>query len=169
MRRVLFFLVPLAFLAATCLVAASFRGVAGRAAQPVAFDHARHAKEDLACLDCHKTAATGPYASLPRIATCKLCHEEAKGTSEDERRVREFLAKNEEIPWIQVNRMPGHVYFSHAVHVKLAAMDCSACHGDMAKATEPVTRSQVERLTMRRCMECHTEHGASNDCLACHK
>jgi hypothetical protein len=103
------------------------------------------------------------------MATCRLCHEEAKGDSADEKKVREYLEKQEEIPWVQVNRMPGHVYFSHAMHVKIGKMECSACHGDMAHATEPVTVSQVEKLGMRTCMQCHTERGASNDCLACHK
>jgi menaquinone reductase, multiheme cytochrome c subunit len=168
MRRVLLAL-PLTLLAATVPIAVSFREAVDTVRQPVGFDHARHAQEDLACIDCHKTAESAPYASLPRNATCRLCHEEAKGESVDEARVREYLEKGHEIPWVQVNRLPGHVYFSHAMHVKLGKMECSACHGDMAAATEPVTSSQIDRLTMGRCMDCHFERGASNDCLACHK
>jgi hypothetical protein len=48
-------------------------------------------------------------------------------------------------------------------------MECAACHGNMAAATTPVTTSQVDHLTMSRCMSCHSERSASNDCLACHK
>lgn len=158
-----------ALLAALLAVASPFRDDPRSTVQPIAFDHARHHAEDLGCLDCHKTAETGPYASLPRIASCLLCHQEPKGESAEEARVREYAERKEEIPWVQVNRMPGHVYFSHAVHVKLAKMDCAECHGDMSVAKEPVTVSQVEHLTMRSCMECHSEKGASNDCLACHK
>jgi menaquinone reductase, multiheme cytochrome c subunit len=167
MRRASF-VVPLVCLTATATVAVSFRGASHSVRQPIAFDHARHAK-DLTCLDCHKAAESTPYASLPKNATCRLCHEEAKGDSAEEKHVREYLEKNQEIPWIRVNRLPGHVYFSHAMHVKLGKLDCSECHGNMAQATEPVTASQIDRLTMRRCMECHAERGATNDCLACHK
>jgi len=160
---------PIAFLAAVLALARPFRRDEGSTVQPIAFDHARHHAEDLGCLDCHGTAESSPYAALPKIASCLLCHEEPKGDSPEEARVREFAERKEEIPWIQVNRMPGHVYFSHAVHVKLAKMDCAECHGDMSAATAPVSTSQIGHLTMRRCMECHAETGASNDCLACHK
>jgi len=168
MSRVLL-LFPLALLAATVTAAVSARFVPAGIAQPVGFDHARHAQEDLACLDCHRTAETSPHASLPRMSSCLVCHAEPKGESPEEAKLLEFVRKKEEVPWVQVNRMPGHVYFSHAVHVKLAQMECAACHGDMASMTSPVTASQVGNLTMQRCMECHVDKGASNDCLACHK
>ena len=137
--------------------------------QPIAFDHARHAEEDLGCLDCHAPAASGAYATLPLLSTCQLCHQEALGESAGEAKLMEYVERGEEIPWVQVNRMPGHVYFHHAAHVTLGEMECSECHGDMSLASEPPGASQVERLTMRRCMECHRERGVTNDCIACHK
>lgn len=161
--------IPFVMLAAVLALAPTCRDDSDPIVQPIAFDHARHGAEDLGCLDCHKTAETSPHASLPLIASCLLCHAEPKGESPEEAKVREYAERREEIPWVQVNRMPGHVYFSHAVHAKLAKMDCAECHGDMSSAKEPVTVSQVGHLTMRRCMECHFEKGASNDCLACHK
>lgn len=138
-------------------------------AQPIAFDHARHAKENLACEDCHAEVSKGPYATFPSLQKCLLCHKEAQGTHPDEPKLRELAGKNEEVAWITVNRLPGHVYFSHAAHVRFAKLECAQCHGDMSQSTAPPARSQVEHLTMERCMECHTERGASNDCLACHK
>jgi hypothetical protein len=168
MSRVLL-LLPLALLVATVTAALSTRSVSPGISQPIGFDHARHAKEDLSCLDCHKTAETSPHASLPRISSCLLCHSEPKGDSPEEAKLLEYVRRKEEVPWVQVNRMPGHVYFSHAVHVKLAEMDCAVCHGDMASASKPVSVPQVENLTMHRCMACHADKGASNDCLACHK
>ena len=160
---------PGVLLAAFLAVASSPRGAERAFEQPVGFDHARHHEEDLGCLDCHSTAEKSPYASLPKLATCLVCHAEPLGEHPEEAKVRAHAERGEEIPWIQVNRLPGHVYFSHAVHVKLAAMECAACHGDMSRATEPVHASQIGNLTMRRCMECHADAGASNDCLACHK
>lgn len=137
--------------------------------QPIAFDHARHAEEDLGCLDCHAAAAEGVYATLPLLSTCQLCHQEALGESSEEAKLLGYIERGEEIPWVQVNRMPGHVYFHHAAHVTLGKMECSECHGDMAQASEPPRFSQVAQLSMRRCMECHSERQATNDCIACHK
>ncbi len=48
-------------------------------------------------------------------------------------------------------------------------LDCSDCHGDMTTLDDPVSRSQIEWLTMKACMDCHEERQVSNDCLVCHK
>ena len=137
--------------------------------QPMAFNHKRHVEEDTACLDCHKEAEEGIYATTPEIKVCMLCHEEPQGEHADEPKVREYAERKEEIPWKQVNRVDGHVYFSHAVHVKLGEIDCNECHGDMENLTEVLTTSQITHMSMAACMRCHEEKQASNDCLACHK
>ena len=138
-------------------------------AQPIAFDHKKHLQEEIACKDCHKQVEEGPYATFPTLKTCLLCHGEAKGKHPDEPKVREYAAKGKEIPWARVNRLVGHVYFSHAAHVRDAKMDCKECHGDMKETSEAVTVSQISHLDMDRCMECHEEKGVSLDCLRCHK
>ncbi len=137
--------------------------------QPIAFDHARHAEEGMACLDCHVRAQSSAYAGIVLVKACMLCHAEQQGVDPEEAKVREYAERGEQIPWVQVNRLPGHVYFSHEAHVRLAEMECAECHGDVASSTEPFVRSQIEYLSMERCMACHAERGASNDCLACHK
>jgi hypothetical protein len=136
--------------------------------QPLAFSHAKHA-DDLACTDCHAGATKSPYAGIANVKACLLCHAEAQGDSPEEPKVRAFAEERGGIPWVRVNRLPGHVYFSHEAHVTYAQMSCEACHGDMASRTEPIAESQIDELTMRRCMACHAERGASNDCLTCHK
>jgi c(7)-type cytochrome triheme protein len=98
-----------------------------------------------------------------------LCHTDAQGRHPDEPKIREYAGRSEAIPWVQVNRVVGHVYFSHAAHVVYAKMECAECHGEMKDKTEPVTTPQVAHLDMTRCMACHEERGASNDCLRCHK
>ena len=138
-------------------------------AQPIAFDHARHTEEGLACLDCHARAQSSPYAGVPLVKACMLCHAEPQGENPEEPKVREYAERGEPIPWVRVNRLPGHVYFSHEAHVRWGEMECAECHGDVASSTQPLVRSQIEHLTMERCMSCHSEQGASNDCLACHK
>jgi menaquinone reductase, multiheme cytochrome c subunit len=137
--------------------------------QPLAFSHARHAAEDLGCTDCHAGASTGHSATLPPTSMCLLCHGEALGDHPDEPRVREYGDQGQEIPWRRVNRLPGHVHFSHVAHVTHGQMQCAECHGDVAQRTEPVDRPQITHLDMARCEACHAERGASKDCLACHK
>ena len=155
--------------------------------QPIEFNHAIHAAESISCDDCHSEADEGPYATFPALKQCLLCHKEEEEEAEPAdatapadpaaagrrrelaRKLREYSDAGEGIPWVTVNRVVGHVYFSHVAHVRFGEMKCEECHGDMATATRPPERSQVEHLTMRRCMDCHAERGASNDCLACHK
>jgi hypothetical protein len=144
--------------------------------QPIAFNHARHAKEEIKCLDCHTKAATSAYATLPKISMCKKCHNEAPTDEEarkkehpDLEKVREYVNNKKEIPWIQVNRVVGHVYFSHVAHVKYGEIDCAECHGDMSKSETPVVVSQIDHFTMGKCMKCHEERKANNGCQACHK
>jgi menaquinone reductase, multiheme cytochrome c subunit len=138
--------------------------------QPLQFDHKVHIEaEDMDCLDCHKFAAKSPNATLPLLKDCKDCHSEAQGKHPDEPKVREYLEANKEIPWERVNRMPGHVYFSHRAHVGFAEMKCWDCHTDFRQATKPLVKSDVEHLTMAKCMECHKQKNADNQCSACHK
>ena len=164
--------IALPLLAAPVLCTCLLRGPGGEEpgpAQPLAFNHALHAEQDLGCLDCHTEADKGAYATLPRVKACLLCHAEPQGEHPDEPKVRAFAEDPGAIPWVQVNRVAGHVYFSHEAHVRWGGMDCAECHGDVRRSTAPPTESQVDDLTMERCMECHSQRGASNDCLTCHK
>jgi len=138
--------------------------------QPLAFDHAAHIKaEDMDCKDCHKFASKSPYATLPLLKDCKDCHSEAQGKSPEEPKVREYLDSNKEIPWITVNRLPGHVYFSHQAHVGFAEMKCWDCHRDMRKVSKPVSTSDIGYLSMSKCMACHQEKKVNDACTTCHK
>ena len=156
------------------------------ARQPLEFNHAVHAQENISCDDCHSKADEGPHATFPSLKQCLLCHKEATEGESDEseaakdpaaaarkrevaRKLAVFVKAGNGVPWLTVNRLVGHVYFSHVAHVRFGKMKCEECHGDMSVAKTPPEQSQIENLTMRRCMECHTERGASNDCLTCHK
>lgn len=137
--------------------------------QPIAFNHRLHL-EDLAmdCTDCHLYAESGVRATIPNLEVCSDCHEEAVTESPEEARLVEHIASGERIPWQKVYRVPPHVYFSHRRHTAIAGIDCESCHGVMREQVQPVTRPAV-RITMDRCMDCHYETGASNDCLLCHR
>lgn len=138
--------------------------------QPLAFSHRSHVEgEELECTECHLGAEEGVHAGLPDIADCAECHRRAKGESPDEPKVREYAKRKEQIPFVQVNREPGHVYFSHRVHVKLAGMECQECHGDVVALGDAVNVPVPALASMDACMACHRERGASNECEACHQ
>ena len=98
-----------------------------------------------------------------------LCHSDALGEHPDEVKIRDYFDRREEIPWVQVNRLPPHVVFSHAAHVRDAEMSCAECHGAMEDQSEPVTVSQITHLTQARCLECHEERDAPQNCMSCHR
>ncbi len=138
--------------------------------QPVEFNHKIHIdSEQMECTDCHRYANKASHATLPKIADCKDCHSQPQGKSPEEAKVKQYLKEGKEIPWIVVNRLPGHVYFSHQAHVNYAEMKCWDCHTDMRKETHPIARSDISYLSMGKCMECHKEKGVGLDCLKCHK
>lgn len=136
--------------------------------QPLTMNHKRHAEAKMDCVACHQNAESQAIASLPLVDDCMSCHKDPQGKDPTEPRVREYAQRGEEIPWIRVNRLPGHVYFSHAAHVTLGKMECKTCHGDMTQVSESLTAPNVH-LDMVACMSCHTEKRASNQCVACHK
>jgi hypothetical protein len=138
--------------------------------QPIAFNHAAHVKgEEMACTDCH-VGAKEQKAGFSDIRSCNECHKEPQGEKDTaiQRAVREYGNARREIPWIQVNRNPGHVYFSHRAHVTFGGMTCESCHGDMGSRTVPIDAPDKSLSSMQRCISCHRERGASLQCASCH-
>ncbi len=137
--------------------------------QPIRFNHKLHIAQDMECTNCHEGAESQPHATIPTVDKCMECHSEALSKSPEEVKVRVYGAAGTDIPWIRVNRLPGHVYFSHRAHVKWARLECATRHGDMKTRETPVTASQIDSLKMQRCIGCHRDRGARTDCLTCHK
>lgn len=138
--------------------------------QPMTFNHAVHAEQDLTCLDCHNQADKGRHAATLTIDGCMKCHAEAKDDENPAiQTIRDLRARDQEIPWRWVNRLPGHVYFSHEAHVKYGEMSCQDCHGKVETTTEAFTASQIDHLTMSACIACHEERSVDTDCAACHQ
>jgi hypothetical protein len=140
----------------------------GNAVQPIAFSHKVHMEQQMDCATCHEHVERSPKATLPSNDICLGCHEDPRGKNPEEPKVRELAAQGP-IPWVRVNRLPGHVYFSHRAHVTWGKLDCTQCHGNMAEATAPVTQSQIGHLTMSTCIGCHKERQVRTDCVTCHK
>lgn len=174
MRERLLPVLAFAVLAGTMLYA--MRERAGRRPQvvqpPIPFSHKTHLVAGLTCATCHAQAETEAVAGIPSVTDCLDCHTAVGVQTPTLGRVgpqlEQMAARGEEIPWKQVYRVPGHVYFSHRRHVTLAQLDCALCHGDLSQVTAPVVR-QAAPLTMGRCLECHRQRQVTTDCLACHR
>lgn len=167
MRNGLMGLAGLSLLALSCVERPVDKGIE----QPIAFSHAVHVgKKEIACTECHAGAETGARASLPSFDTCLRCHMKPQGDQPNpkEQDVRRLFAEKKRIRWIQVNRNPGHVYFSHRAHVSIARMPCKQCHGDVSLWKEPPAFPEPSLNDMETCMDCHRRNGASNGCRVCH-
>jgi len=136
--------------------------------QPIAYNHKAHIDNSIACDACHETVQKAAAASVPTTATCMLCHQVALTSSPEEEKVRWYADKGEEIPWRRIYRIPTHVYFSHRRHVAVTRIECAQCHGNVASLTSPAAYPLVE-LTMTWCLTCHQAHGATQDCIHCHR
>ena len=56
--------------------------------QPIEYSHRLHVSElSLGCDHCHESSHLGDVAGLPALAVCAECHQEAIGTSAEERKV----------------------------------------------------------------------------------
>ena len=73
------------------------------------------------------------------------CHKIAAADKPEIKKVAEFFAKKESIPWVRVNKLPEFTYFPHKAHLR-AKLKCQECHG----AVETMTTFAAEtgpRLT----------------------
>ena len=146
---------------------AHFVGYRPEPQQPIAFPHNIHVQDvELACLDCHITAAQGPRASIPDIRTCWGCHATTATDRPEIQKMKGYYDNGHDIPWQRVWGWveESHVRFNHAPHIR-AKVDCATCHGDVAQmtvATRPIQH------TMKFCVTCHKEKSAPNDCVTCH-
>ena len=139
--------------------------------QPIAFSHQLHADSlGMDCLYCHYGADKSPIANLPPVSTCMGCHKMARTDRPEIIKLTEYFDRGEQVPWVEVYKLPVHVKFNHKRHVK-AGIDCAECHGPV-KDMRVVY--QYSSLKMGWCVTCHRQNlddpkfPASMDCLVCH-
>jgi hypothetical protein len=135
------------------------------APQPLPFSHKQHAEARITCLDCHSGAAKKERAGLPQTDQCMLCHSTIAVASPAVRRLAKLHEQGEKIDWVRVYQVPDFVFFSHASHWK-AGVDCATCHGPVAQRD---VLAQEVSTGMVRCMNCHADREASNECVLCHQ
>lgn len=141
--------------------------------QPIAFSHKQHVEKQIACTFCHQYTNQSAKAGIPSVQFCMLCHQSIKPDVPEIHKVRAYLEKNQEIPWVRVYGFPSHaaVYFNHQRHIA-AEIECATCHGDVGQMA--VAEPAVEH-TMGWCTGCHEQNRSkfanpqlAIDCLTCH-
>ena len=150
----------------TAEAARDFFAIRPAAVQPIPFPHKTHIDKKAVCADCHESADKGPIAGIPSVKTCMICHSQIATDRPLIKQVTNYSEKGIEIPWQRVYGFTreAHVRFNHAPHIR-ASVDCSTCHGDVARQT--VAERSVDH-NMGFCVNCHKAKNASNDCLTCH-
>lgn len=138
-----------------------------RIKQPLNFNHKIHMENDMECLDCHLYYENHASSGKPGLEICSGCHEEPQGESRAEQKIVETVKSGKEIEWQRLYRAPEDVYFSHRRHVVLGKIDCKICHGEIGESSKPP--SKPRKIRMRKCMACHEERDANNDCIGCHR
>lgn len=146
-----------------------------RANKPVVFTHKTHMTKHgiKSCQHCHGFNKDGRFKGIPTIGDCKVCHERTA--------FKEY--KDTDSPWETFVRQPDLVYFSHLAVLKSAkTVPCTSCHNDkatsllydnmndanyeiMANGKESAVKG---KMTMGKCMKCHTKLKISNTCAVCH-
>jgi menaquinone reductase, multiheme cytochrome c subunit len=120
--------------------------------QPVAYSHAVHAGDlGIDCRYCHTTVEDAAFAAVPPTSVCMSCHAIIAAQSDKLTPVRESALSGLPVRWVQVHDLPDYAYFDHSAHVT-RGVGCVACHGRVDKMEQV---SQVERLSMGWCLECH--------------
>jgi hypothetical protein len=139
--------------------------------QPINYSHKIHAgKLGMNCLYCHTGAARSPIANLPAVSTCMGCHKIAKTDRPEIQKLTGYFERGEQVPWVEVYRLPDHVKFNHKRHVK-AGVQCTECHG---KVMEMDVVYPAVSLKMGWCLECHRRRQndekfpTTMDCVSCH-
>ena len=164
--------------------------VAKPSVQPINFPHTVHVQTyKIDCQYCHSDARRSVYAGLPSVERCMGCHKISGADLPEIKKLAEYAAKHQSIPWARVYKLPEFTYFPHKAHIR-AEVRCQTCHGPVetmttvAATTGPslVTdmlnlaglRPSPPPLTMGWCIDCHREQNATKgthaplDCVTCH-
>lgn len=135
--------------------------------QPLPFSHKTHtAAAKLVCQDCHPAPAKfGADMGFPATATCMACHILIAKEKPAIRKLAEFAAAKQPIPWVRVYRLKDFVFFDHRYHLMNQAK-CEDCHGPVAE--QDATSDELGATRMMFCQTCHTRTRASGGCGTCH-
>ena len=158
--------------------------------QPINFPHSTHVGTyKIDCQYCHADARRSEFAGLPSVERCMGCHKIVAADKPEIKKLAEYRAKKESIPWVRVNKLPEFTYFPHKAHIR-AGLKCQGCHGPVetmttfAAETGPKLsvdllnlvgfRPAPSPLSMGWCVECHRQQNQTEgrhaplECVTCH-
>lgn len=133
-------------------------------AQPVPFNHRRHAELGLECKFCHELPDPGKAAGFPSTAKCVACHQTVSPNKPWFRKLIRYHRQAKAIPWVRVYQLPGYVFFDRRNHLEAGAT-CVDCHGEVEIRHD--MRKEKE-ISMAACVDCHLAQSASINCGFCH-
>ena len=158
--------------------------------QPINFPHSTHVGTyKIDCQYCHADARRSEFAGLPSVERCMGCHKIVAADKPEIKKLAEYRAKKEPIPWMRVNKLPEFTYFPHKAHIRVG-LKCQGCHGPVetmttfAAETGPKLsvdllnlvgfRPAPSPLSMGWCVECHRQQNQTEgrhaplECVTCH-
>src|SRR5919198_2172555 len=98
--------------------------VAQASVQPINFPHNVHVQQyKMDCQYCHAGARRSEYAGLPSVTRCMGCHKITAADRPEIKKLADYAAKGQPIPWVRVYKVPEYVYFPHKAHVR-AGLKC---------------------------------------------
>jgi hypothetical protein len=128
-----------------------------RVAQPVAFDHRHHVRDDgIECRYCHYDAERARFAGLPETELCMGCHSQVWNKSPLLEPVRASWFERRPIRWLRVNELPDFVYFDHSIHIA-KGVGCETCHGRVDLMSAVYAENTLQ---MDWCLDCHRNPAA---------
>ena len=122
--------------------------------QPVPYSHRLHAGQmGMDCRYCHANVEVAAKAMIPPTQVCMGCHAMVKTDSARLAPVRASWESGKPIEWVQIHKLPDHVYFDHSAHLA-AGVGCVTCHGRIDEM--PLTW-RAHPFQMRFCLDCHRD------------
>lgn len=133
--------------------------------QPIPYSHKQHLALGLQCRTCHVNPDAGKLMTFPPTAFCMGCHQTVAADRASIRKLAEFAASGNPIPWVRVYQVPEYVFWQHGSHLE-ANVACAECHGPVAERDVIALETNVVR--MLGCVTCHDKRQVFTDCGACH-
>src|SRR2546427_13121173 len=82
--------------------------------QPIAFPHKVHVQTyKIDCQYCHTDAGRSEYAGLASGTRCMGYHKITAADRPEIKKLAEYAAKSEPVPWVRINHVPECHYFPH--------------------------------------------------------
>jgi hypothetical protein len=135
--------------------------------QPLPFSHKVHtATAKLVCQDCHPAPTKfGAEMGFPPASKCMACHILIAKDKPAIRKLADFAAAKQAVPWVRVYRLADFVFFDHRYHLMNQAK-CEDCHG--AVSEQDVVTDELGATKMVFCQSCHVKTHAAGGCTTCH-